>query len=405
MKGVKIPGIGTALPSREMPNDEVAARLKSRGEEILEEHQRKQRLWSEALDHLRGEVRELAREQLERSEKVLRLHEENRSQFQTSDKWIMKRTGIRSRHVAGDGENVSDLAVAAAKSALEMAGLTAQDIDFIALGTVSSEHWTSPPTASRIQHKMGIDVRREEGLKEVMVFDLEAACSTFPAVLSLGYSLLSSGVAARRGLVIGADIMTRTLDWDSRNVSIVFGDGACCLVLESCPEAESCFLGPQGFFFGTDGAHADKIVVEAGGTAAEVTEEDIWNPFHKRHKVFMAGRAVYEDIVPLVANHVIPETLAKAGLDKDDIDFVVLHQANLKMNQAIEKRLQKAGWDTIVFHDIETYANTTSATQGLALHDAHRQGVLKPGMLVLDCAFGGGYTWGSVLFRWPELPR
>lgn len=405
MKGVKITGIGTSLPARVLTNDELSENLKRRGQEIRSEHELKKRLWSEAVSRLDGQARDLAQEQLDRSEKVLQLHEENAAQFETSDKWIIKRTGIHARHIAEKGQNISDLAVEASQRAMEMAGCTAQDIDFIALGTVSSEHWTSPPTAARIQDKLGIQIHRDEGLKQVMVFDLEAACSTFPAVLCLGYSLVSSGVASGRGLVIGADIMSRTVDWDSRNVSIVFGDGACSMVLETCPLESSDFLGPQGFFFGCDGHHADKIVVPAGGTAEEVTDESLWNPFSKRNKVFMAGRAVYEDIVPLVANRVIPETIAKAGLEMKDIDFMVLHQANKKMNQAIEKRLQKAGCQSIIYHDIENYANTTSATQGLALYDAHMEGVLKPGMLVLDCAFGGGYTWGSAIFRWPELPR
>jgi len=404
IKGVKITGLGIALPERVLGNDELAADLDRRGRDILEEHQRKQKLWCEALEKLEGEAHDLAREQLERSEKVLRLHEENADQFVTNDKWILKRTGIHSRHVAGDGENVSDLAVTAARRALDMAGCSPQDIDFIALGTVSSENWTSPPNASRIQDKLGIRIHDEEHLKQVMVFDLEAACSTFPTVLCLGHSLASSGTAGR-GLVIGADLMTRTVDWNSRNTCILFGDAACCMVLEACDKTDSHFLGSQGFFFGSDGSHADKIVVPAGGSAEEITEEVIWNPFHRRNKVQMAGRAVYEDIVPLVANRVIPETIAKAGLIPADIDFIVLHQANKKMNQAIERRLHKAGYEAIVYHDIDRYANTTSATQGLALYDAHREGVLKPGMMVLDCAFGGGYTWGSALFRWPELPR
>ncbi len=404
MSGVKISGLGTSLPHRVLDNHELARNLKDRGEQIRSEHQRKKVAWTDAVSRLDGEARELALEQLDRSEKVLRLHSENAAQFETSDDWIIKRTGIQRRHIAAENENISDLAAEASRKALQMAGYTPQDMDFIALGTVSSEHWTSPPTASRIQDKLGIRIHRDKGLKQVMVFDLEAACSTFPSVLCLGYSLVSSGVAAR-GLVIGADIMSRTVDWDSRNTCILFGDAACCVVLETCPPDESSFLGPQGFFFGSDGSHADKIVVPAGGTAEEVTAEAMWNPFGKRNKVYMDGRAVYEDIVPLIANRVIPETLAKAGLSAGDIDFIVLHQANLKMNQAIERRLKKAGYQSIIYHDIADYANTTSATQGLALHDAHREGVLKPGMLVLDCAFGGGYTWGSALFRWPELPR
>jgi 3-oxoacyl-[acyl-carrier-protein] synthase-3 len=404
MKGVKITGIGTYLPARVVDNDELSLDLQRRGEKIQGDHQRKKEAWSTAVNLLDGDARELARDQLARSEKVLQDFAENAAQFETSDKWIRKRTGIIKRHVAAENENVSDLAAAASLNALAMAGLTPQDIDFIALGTVSSENWTSPPTASRIQDKLGIKIHLDQGLKQVMIFDLEAACTTFPTVLSLGYSLVSSGVAGR-GLVIGADIMTRTMDYDSRNTCILFGDAACCMVLESCPEEQSSFLGPQGFFFGSDGAHADTIVVPAGGTAEELTAESHWNPFNKRNKIIMHGRAVYEDIVPLVANRVIPETVAKAGLTSDDIDFIVLHQANMKMNQAIEKRLQKAGYQSIIYHAIADYANTTSATQGLALYDAHMEGVLKPGMLVLDCAFGGGYTWGSALFRWPELPR
>lgn len=404
MKGVKITGLGTSLPQRVLDNHELARNLKDRGERIRSEHQRKILAWTDAVSRLDGEARELAQEQLARSEIVLRLHKKNSAQFETSDDWILKRTGIQRRRIAAEDENVSDLAAEASRKALGMAGLTAQDVDFIALGTVSSENWTSPPTASRIQDKLGIRIHREEGLKQVMVFDLEAACSTFPSVLCLGYSLVSSGVAGC-GLVIGADIMSRTVDWDSRNTCILFGDAACCLVLETCPPEESSFLGSQGFFFGADGSHADKIVVPAGGTAEDVTAETLWNPFGKRNKVYMDGRSVYEDIVPLVSNRVIPETVAKAGLCAGDIDFIVLHQANMKMNQAIERRLKKAGYQSIIYHDIADYANTTSATQGLALHDAHREGVLKPGMLVLDCAFGGGYTWGSALFRWPDLPR
>lgn len=403
MRGVQILGLGTALPERVLTNEELARNLARRGQAILADHRRRREAWSDAVQRLEGEARELAREQLERSETVLRQHEERREQFETSDAWITKRTGIRERRVAAPEEHASDLAVRAARNAIEGAGIDPESVEFLVVGTVTPDNWTSPPTAARVQAKLELGVRDGAGLRPRMCFDVGAACTTFPSILAAGYGLVRAGVCGR-GLVIGVDLMSRVVDWDDRNVSIVFGDGACALVLEACAPEEGHFLGPRGFFFGADGSAADRIVLPAGGSAEEIAEEASWNPFAKRHKVQMQGRAVFEDMVGMVAAEILPQAAARAGIALNDVDFLMLHQANRRMNEAIERKLRRRGYEGIVYHDIDRYANTTSASQGLALQDAHRQGVLRPGMLVLDCAFGGGYTWGSVLFRWPRLP-
>ncbi len=295
----------------------------------------------------------------------------------TSDEWIVARTGIRERHVAAEGETTSDLAYHASVRAMEAAGITAQDIDLIVLGTTTPD-LIFPSTACLLQHRLGAN--------GCPAFDVNAACSGFIYALTVADKFIRSG-AARTVLVVGAETLTRMLDWSDRGTCVLFGDGAGAVVLKA--DSEPGILSTH--------LHAD------GGK-----KELLWNPVgvsvgfkpgehNAGVKVLMTGNDVFKHAVKAL-DSVVEETLEANGLDRHDIDWLIPHQANLRIIEATAKRLDMPMERVIV--TVDKHGNTSSGSVPLALDEAVRSGKVQRGQLVLLEAFGGGFTWGSALLRY-----
>ncbi len=296
---------------------------------------------------------------------------------ETSDEWIATRTGIRQRHVAAEGETTSDLGYRAALRALEAAGVEAAEIDLIVVGTTTPD-LIFPSTACMIQHKLGV--------AGCPAFDVNAACSGFIYGLTIADKFIRSG-AAKTALVIGAETLTRMLDWEDRGTCVLFGDGAGAVVLKAA--AEPGILSTH--------MHAD-------GSKKEL----LWNPvgvsvgFKPGEKnagvrVQMAGNEVFKHAVKAL-DAVVDEALLANGLDRSALDWLVPHQANLRIIEATAKRLAMPMERVIV--TVDRHGNTSSGSVPLALDEAVRSGKIQRGQLVLLEAFGGGFTWGSALLRY-----
>lgn len=364
MFGMKITGIGCCVPERVFTNADVSEILISR----------------------------LARA---RYTDLIKIPYEFDDQFKTDPQWIETRTGIKERRFAAAHEATSDLATRAAEAALKNAGLAKEALQFIIVATTTPDHQATPPTAALVQHKLGIPARNQDGsLREVAVFDVSVACSSFVKALALAYGLIQSGLY-KTGLVIGADVMSRIVSWNDRAIFPLLGDGAGCFVLEQTGTIEDQF-GPNNFYLGVDGSLADLIVVPAGGSRRAVTPENLTDPLDQSHTIKMKGRKVFEIVLGLVADKIIPEALKKANIGLESIDAIVFHQANLRIIGPVVKRL---GYSGIVHNNIERYGNTTSASIPLCLDEALELGKIKSGMRVLMVVFGGGFTWGTALWR------
>lgn len=295
----------------------------------------------------------------------------------TSDEWITSRTGIRQRHVAADGETTCDLAFHAATRAMEAAGVVAADIDLIVLGTTTPD-LIFPSTACLLQHRLGAN--------GCPAFDVNAACSGFIYALTVADKFIRSG-AAKTALVVGAETLTRMLDWSDRGTCVLFGDGAGAVVLKA--DSETGILSTH--------LHAD------GGK-----KELLWNPVgvsvgfkpdepNAGVRVLMIGNEVFKHAVKAL-DAVVEETLQANGLDRHDIDWLIPHQANLRIIEATAKRLDMPMERVIV--TVDRHGNTSSGSVPLALDEAVRSGRVQRGQLVLLEAFGGGFTWGSALLRY-----
>jgi len=295
----------------------------------------------------------------------------------TSDEWIQTRTGIRQRHVAAEGETTCDLAYQAALRALDAAGVAASELDLIIVGTTTPD-LIFPSTACLLQHRLGA-----EGCP---AFDVNAACSGFVYALTVADKFVRSG-AAKNVLVVGAETLTRMLDWNDRTTCVLFGDGAGAVVLK--PDTETGILSTH--------LHAD------GGK-----KELLWNPvgvsvgFRPEEKnagvrVLMAGSDVFKHAVKAL-DSVVDETLEANGLDRHDLDWLIPHQANLRIIDATAKRLEMPMERVIV--TVDRHGNTSSGSVPLALDEAVRSGRVQRGQLLLLEAFGGGFTWGSALLRY-----
>lgn len=295
----------------------------------------------------------------------------------TSDEWIVQRTGIRQRHIVADGEMTSDLATAAAKRALDAAGLGTDDIDLIITATTTPDY-TFPATAVAVQRKLGIS--------HGAAFDMQAVCSGFVYALTTADSLIKAG-QARRALVIGAESMSRLLDWTDRSTCVLFGDGAGAVVLGSADAADDG--GERGILAArlrSDGQHQDKLHTDGGVSSTRTVG-------HLR----MEGREVFRHAVGMITD-VIEDCFAKAGVTADDIDWFVPHQANIRIIDGSAKKLgiplEK------VVHTVQDHGNTSAASIPLALATAVADGRIKRGDLVLLEAMGGGFTWAAMLVRW-----
>jgi 3-oxoacyl-[acyl-carrier-protein] synthase-3 len=318
MRRSVIAGVGSALPKRQVTNDELAA------------------------------------------------------QVDTTDQWIVERTGIRSRYIADDSETTGSLATDAARKALANAGLEAGDIDLIVLATATPDQ-TFPSTATKVQAALGIN--------DCIAFDVHAVCTGFLYALSVADSMLRSG-SASKALVIGAETFSRILDWEDRATCVLFGDGAGALVL-SAEETDAGILSTR---LHADGRHNDLLFVDGGPSTTGTVG-----------KLRMKGREVFRHAVVNLAA-VLNEVLADAGLTAADVDWVVPHQANARILDATAKKLGLPAEKVVV--TVDRHANTSAASVPLALDTAVSDGRIKRGDIVVLEAMGGGFTWGAAALRY-----
>jgi len=295
---------------------------------------------------------------------------------ETSDEWIRTRTGIEQRHVADEEENTSDLCVEAAKIAIEDAGVTAADIDLIVIGTTSPD-LIFPNIATIVQHKMGIPA--------CAAFSVEAACTGFIYALSSADKFIRSG-DTKCALVIGAEIITKLIDWEDRSTCVLFGDGAGAVVLQPSDEP-----GIVSTHLGADGQYKDLLYYPVGVSnnlaAAGVGDS----------RIMMSGNEVFKVAVRTLGA-VAQEALDANGIGLDDVDWLIPHQANLRIIQATAKRLGLS-MDKVI-QTVQIHGNTSAASVPLALDVGIRDGRIKRGQTLLLEAFGGGFTWGSVLLKY-----
>ena len=290
----------------------------------------------------------------------------------TTDAWIVERTGIRSRYIAGEGETTATLATEAARKALDHAGVNAADIDLIVLATATPDQ-TFPSSATKVQAALGIN--------DCVAFDVHAVCTGFLYALSVADSMLRSG-SGTKALVIGAETFSRILDWDDRGTCVLFGDGAGALVL-SAEETESGILATR---LHADGRHNDLLFVDGGPSTTGTVG-----------KLRMKGREVFRHAVVNLAA-VLNEVLEAAGLTSADVDWVVPHQANARILDATAKKLGLPPEKIVV--TVERHANTSAASVPLAFDTAVKDGRIKRGDLVVLEAMGGGFTWGAAALRY-----
>jgi len=290
----------------------------------------------------------------------------------TTDEWIVERTGIRSRYIAAEGETTGSLAIEAAQRALEHAGLQATDIDLIVLATATPDQ-TFPSTATKVQAALGID--------DCVAFDVHAVCTGFLYALTVADSMLRAG-GASKALVIGAETFSRILDWSDRATCVLFGDGAGALVL-SAEESDGGILSTR---LHADGRHNDLLFVDGGPSTTGTVG-----------KLRMKGREVFRHAVVNLAD-VLNEVLAGAGLTAADVDWVVPHQANARILDATAKKLGLPAEKIVV--TVDRHANTSAASVPLALDTAVKDGRIKRGDVIVLEAMGGGFTWGAAALRY-----
>ncbi|SFK32902.1 3-oxoacyl-[acyl-carrier-protein] synthase III [Mesorhizobium albiziae] len=296
---------------------------------------------------------------------------------ETSDEWIAQRTGIRQRHIAADDETTASLGEAAAREALDNAGLTPDDIDLIVLAT-STPNNTFPATAVEIQQRLG--------MRHGFAFDMQAVCSGFVYAVTTADLYIRGGLA-RRVLIIGSETFSRILDWNDRSTCVLFGDGAGALVVEAQEGAGT--IADQGVLAASlrsDGTHREKLYVDGGPSTTGTVG-------HLR----MEGREVFKHAVGMITD-VIEATFSEAGITAEDLDWFVPHQANKRIIDASAKKLGIA--DAKVVITVDRHGNTSAASVPLALAVAVKDGRIRKGDLVLLEAMGGGFTWGAVLLRW-----
>lgn len=299
-------------------------------------------------------------------------NEELAQRVDTSDAWIVERTGIKSRYLAENGETTATLATDAARKALDQAGVDPGEIDLIVLATATPDQ-TFPSSATKVQAALGIN--------DCIAFDVHAVCTGFLYALSVADSMLRSG-NARKALVIGSETFSRILDWEDRGTCVLFGDGAGALVL-SAEETESGILATK---LHADGRHNDLLFVDGGPSTTGTVG-----------KLRMKGREVFRHAVVNLAD-VLNEVLEASGLTAEDVDWVVPHQANARILDATAKKLGLPSQKVVV--TVDQHANTSAASVPLALDTAIRDGRIKRGDIVILEAMGGGFTWGAAALRY-----
>ena len=300
---------------------------------------------------------------------------------ETSDEWITQRTGIRERHIVDAGVATSDLALQASRCAIEKAGLTPADIDFIVVGTTTPD-MLFPSTACLLQAKLGAT--------NAWGYDLFAACSGFTYALTTAAQMVSAG-GSRRALVVGADVMSSIIDYTDRATCVIFGDGAGAAVVEASDDPDIGIIDFENY---VDGSGGNALCMPAGGSLHPASHETVDK---RMHYVKQDGQTVFKFAVRNT-EEVCRRILQRNGVTADDLDFLVSHQANRRIIQLAAEKLGVPSHKFII--NIEKFGNTTAATIPLALNDAIQQRLIKRGDLVLLVSVGAGFTVGSVLLRW-----
>ena len=304
--------------------------------------------------------------------------------METSDEWIVERTGIRERRIADDEQALSDLALPAARDALEQAGVPGPEIDLIIVATVTPD-MAFPSAGAIIADELGAD--------DAGAYDLSAGCTGFMYAIAQAYGMLAAGLA-HRALVVGGDVLSRILDWSDRRTAVLFGDGAGAVVLQRVSEG-----GFLGFELGADGSGGPQLFLPAGGSRAPASAETIAE--HK-HYVQMNGREVFKFATRVLVSSA-QKVLAECGKSVDDVDVYIPHQANVRIMDHAADKLGIPREKMVV--NVDRYGNTSSGSIPLALADAQVDGRLQDGALVLMTGMGAGLTWGSGLIEWTENGR
>jgi 3-oxoacyl-[acyl-carrier-protein] synthase-3 len=311
-------------------------------------------------------------------ERVMK-NEELAKMVDTSDEWIIERTGIRERRVAGPDEALSDVSLPAARDALEQAGLDAAAVDLIVVATVTPDMFF-PSTGAILADQLGA--------KDAAAYDLSAGCTGFVYALAQAHGMVASGLA-ENALVVGGDLLSRVVDWEDRSTCVLFGDGAGAVVLERVSEG-----GFLGFELGADGSGGKELYMPAGGSRAPATSETV---AARQHYAKMNGPAVFKFATRVLVDSA-EKLLHECGVPVDEVDVYVPHQANVRIIDHARRKLGVPEERTVV--NVDRFGNTSSGSIPLALGDAEADGRLKAGEMVLMTGMGAGLTWGSALIEW-----
>ncbi len=303
-------------------------------------------------------------------------NEELAKSVDTSDEWIVSRTGIRQRHIAAPDQKTSDLAIKAAEAALASAGIAADEVDLIVVATATPDN-TFPATAATVQAELGIT--------RGAAFDIQAVCSGFVYALAVADNFIKAG-QAKTVLVIGAEIFSRILDWQDRSTCVLFGDGAGAVVLRASEDTANGARGILSTHLHSDGRYRDLLYVDGGPSSTQTVGQ-----------LRMSGRDVFKYAVGFLTA-AVDEALEANGMVSDDIDWLVPHQANKRIMDATARKLGMPAERMVC--TIDRHANTSAASIPLALAEASSDGRIKPGQIVLIEGMGGGFTWGSAMIRW-----
>ncbi len=300
---------------------------------------------------------------------------------ETSDEWIVSRTGIKERRIAAEGENTSHLSSQAALKAIEQSGIPAEDIQLIIVATITPDTLT-PATACYVQAQIGAH--------QAVAFDVSAACSGFLYAMKIAKRMIESGAFAN-ALIIGAEKLSAFVDWSDRSTCVLFGDGAGAAVLRPSQEGEGHIIATD---IGTDGKQTSILNIPGGGSACPTTSENVGQSLAT---FSMSGREVFKHAVTRMKNSA-NSVIDRAGLQPEDISLVIPHQANLRIIDAISDRL--AVPNERVFVNLHKYGNTSAAAIAIALDEAHREGKMKRGDKIVMVAFGAGLTWAAAAIEW-----
>ena len=303
---------------------------------------------------------------------------------ETTDEWIMSRTGIKERRIAAEGEATSDLATKAALRAMEAAGVTAEEIDLIIVGTISPDTFF-PSTACHVQRNLGA--------VKAVAFDVSAACAGFLYAMQIARQFINGGTR-KTALIIGADKLSGMVNWQDRNTCVLFGDGAGAAILTAKDPGDGDPSGVLSSVMASDGRLTDILSVPGGGSAIPITPD---NADQRLNTIHMQGREVFKAAVKYTLE-ACEQVIERAGLKADDIALIIPHQANVRIVDAIRERLGLT--PERAFLNLHKYGNTSGAAVAIALDEAVRSGVVKKGDNILLVAFGAGFAWSASVIRW-----